>query len=564
MENSMKFKKWIAASLPVFVITGALAAEKPDLTSVPTANGRSAAVASSNILSPELIETIVAQGSDKLENPSGLTNHYGYDNDGTMIPTGSPATEATKSEPDKNTYLVLSGMHGADSLYDYGRHFLYQGRESGSQDGVAANRGKAAGGPEKGYITRINLDADAAHRVTLMATTDSLGAPLHLFDGSMWYPFSRKLLFSDEFGAPAGGVWQMSPDFSLTSTVEDISGALGRGGYEGIQSDDRGNLILVEDVGGVSGSSTAGLTHAKQPNSFIYRFIPNQPSDLKLGGRLQVLQILSLSTPSHPMVFHSGEADADILSQDVRDLHTYGKTFATKWITIHDTSVDGFSPFDANALAKARLGTPLKRPENGQFRPRSGFSEFFFAETGDTNALTEAGAAYGGFGGVFRLRTDSGDTGSISLFYLGDVNHSGFDNTAFWTEDSIVVVEDAGDTLHGQRNGLDSAFLFNLHTDYSIPGNPPVRILAQGRDVSATTDSLFAFPYNDSDNEITGWHVSDGDPTIHGLIGTKRPTPFEDGWRVFYTQQHGNNTTWEILAKDRDGKKDKDHDDDRD
>ena len=35
-------------------------------------------------------------------------------------------------------------------------------------------------------------------------------------------------------------------------------------------------------------------------------------------------------------------------------------------------------------LAKAALGTPLKRPENGQFRPESGFREFFFDETGDT------------------------------------------------------------------------------------------------------------------------------------------------------------------------------------
>jgi hypothetical protein len=47
--------------------------------------------------------------------------------------------------------------------------------------------------------------------------------------------------------------------------------------------------------------------------------------------------------------------------------------------------------------------------------------------------------------------------------------------------------------------------------------------------------------------EITGIHVSDGDPSDDGLLGSKIPRPFHDGWRVFYTQQHGDNFTWEVL-----------------
>ncbi len=34
--------------------------------------------------------------------------------------------EATKTEPDKNTYLVLDGQKGPDAGYDYGKHFLFQ------------------------------------------------------------------------------------------------------------------------------------------------------------------------------------------------------------------------------------------------------------------------------------------------------------------------------------------------------------------------------------------------------------------------------------------------------
>jgi hypothetical protein len=120
------------------------------------------------------------------------------------------------------------------------------------------------------------------------------------------------------------------------------------------------------------------------------------------------------------------------------------------------------------------------------------------------------------------------------------------DNIAFWSKNKLVVVEDAGDSLHTQRNALDSAYLFDLHTDYSQGSNQPIRILAQGRDASATIDSLLS-EASSGDNEITGIHVSDGDATVHGILGAKNPRPFRDGWRVFYTQQHGDNITYEII-----------------
>jgi hypothetical protein len=57
---------------------------------------------------------------------------------------------------------------------------------------------------------------------------------------------------------------------------------------------------------------------------------------------------------------------------------------------------------------------------------------------------------------------------------------------------------------------------------------------------------------NEGDNEITGFHVSNGDPSVGGILGAQSPKPFKNGWRVFYTQQHGDNFTWEILEKDND------------
>jgi len=519
-----------------------------DFESVPHANPKMAGNAAPNILSPGLAEVIRAQGSMALENGTADIPYYGYDGDGPMLPAPGDVqavghnVEATKTEPDKNTYLVLRHQHGADPGYDYGAHFLYQGHESGRVDPIS--------GQEMGYITRINLDADGDHRVTLLATQDTSGNPLPDFDGSAWDPFAKRLLFTAELGSN-GGVWQATSDYP--STVEDISGALGRGGYEGIQNDDDGNLWIIEDAGGSSGTVN---NRAKQPNSFVYRFVPKNKTDLTRGGKLQALQVISIANPGQPIVFHPGQADADILSQDMKDLHTYGMVFKTHWVTIHNTDTDGFDPFSANALAKAMNATPFKRPENGQFRPGSRFREFYFDETGDTDNRTPAGD-YGGFGAVLKLRQSdpSASSGWLTMFYKGDEAHSGFDNVGFWSDHEIVFVEDAGDTLHTQRDAFDSAYLFDLDVDYSVPGTEPVRILAQGRDASATVDSAIGSIsgngfQNDGDNEITGFHVSDGDPTPHGLIGTEKPTLFRNGWRAFYTQQHGDNTTFEIIGDD--------------
>jgi Alkaline phosphatase PhoX len=509
----------------------------PPLTDAGSANTKSAGVSLPDKLSPQLREITVAQGSTALENPSAVTGSYGYFADGPMLPapgdmqSATHDVEATKSEPDKNTYLVVKGQHGADPKYRYGTHFLYQGHElSDAQD--------------RSYITRINLDADAAHRVTKLAETESDGSPVPEIDGSTWDPFAHKLLFTTE-GGDSGGVVQATLDYP--STVTKLWGILGQGGYEGIQNDRYGNVYVVEDASGAAGTVN---THAKQPNSFLFRFLPKDVHDLKQGGRLQVLQVASLAHAG-PIVFHAGQADADILSQDVADLHTYGKTFETTWLTIHDTATDGTAPFDANALAKTSGGTPFKRPENGQFAPGSKFRTFFFDETGDTNLKTEAGAGHGGFGSIMKLQQNPrSNSGTLRLFYASDAAHSSLDNVTFYDAKHVIFVQDMGDGLHTDLNALNSAYLFDTHADYSH-GAQPVRIIAEGRDPSATIDSALSALgngfQNEGDNEITGVHMSNGDPTAKGLLGARKPTPFRHGWRLFFTHQHGDNVTSELV-----------------
>ena len=138
--------------------------------------------------------------------------------------------------------------------------------------------------------------------------------------------------------------------------------------------------------------------------------------------------------------------------------------------------------------------------------------------------------------------------GTLTMFYKSNKAHSAFDNVAFLSQDVISFVEDAGYTLHTQRNALDSGYAFNTTVDYSNPANQPVRWLAEGRDPSATIDSANGgFGKNDGDNEITGLHVSDGDPSAGGILGAKVPNLNDPRWRWFYTQQHGDNTTWQVI-----------------
>ena len=269
---------------------------------------------------------------------------------------------------------------------------------------------------------------------------------------------------------------------------------------------------------------------ARQPNSFLYRFVPKDKTDLSKGGKLQALQIAA--PDGQPITFHAGEPERDVFSAGMKALHTYGIKLKTRWITINDTEANLNQPFDANARAKERGATPLKRPENGVFRPGTGFREFVFTETGDTDLATEAGREHGGFGGLFAVtqETPSADEGEIRLVYLSDAVHSGFDNITFWNGDVALVAEDAGDKLHCQRKAFDSLYAIDLRVDYGKPDSPePKRIYAQGRDAAASIDSGYiASPlwHNDGDNEITGIHVSDGDPTPAGLFGAAVPTPF--------------------------------------
>jgi hypothetical protein len=527
---------------------------------VPNANPRSGSPA--NVVANGFALQRVVNGNDTLENPAGIFARYGYLDDSTIQSDHQP----TKTEPDQNTYLVTHRSPGGPTAgYDYGHHFLIQGHEVFS----------AGTAPNHAYFTRINLDVkDPAHRITLLnpLAKDATDSGVRSIDGSTYDPFNGQLLFTAEAGN-LGGVFGQPLKWSATTApaVVNYDGSMGKAGYEGVDNDKVGNLMLVEDTGGVNVKDPADETKAlavKQPNSFLFRFKPDRAGDLT-KGKFQALQV---SVNGTPIVFHDsatlGNAAArdDALGAGILALHS-GQALQAKWITLHDTAVDGTTGFDANALAKTKLATPLKRPENGKFVPGTDFRSFVVDETGDTSKVAGdyPGAADRGAWGAL-LRVDmpkaGADTATVKAVIVGDQAHASFDNVTFLDKKTVLLTEDRGETLHQQANALDSLWSYDITKPLDKVNADAKRLIAQGRDPEATGDIAIKEPapptaltHNDGDNELTGVHVSDGSTSPSGILGAELPTSAGgwSPWRMFITGQHGANITYEIVATGKKG-----------
>jgi len=501
---------------------------------VPNAVTPVTGVAQPTLIDPDFTTRIVAKGTDPLENPSGVITKFGV------------LTTAVNTEPDENTYLRFPQSPGGPTPgFNYGRNFLYQGHE---------NAGNLA------YVTRINLDVtDPAHRITLLTPVDPMTGLTNFnrIDGSTWNPFTKTLLFAQE-DSNVGGIIQITPNWPPKVTT--LYQFLGRAAYEGIHSNDKGVIYMQEDTGGIrpgglatiDGVPNLPLRSAAQPNSFVYRYVPNNPERIEDGGKLQALQVI---IDGNPVVFNGLDPVGDITAPAQRKLHTPGTSWPIKWVTVHTSNKDDppGNAFNANTAAKAAGATPFKRPENMAWLPGSGFRTFYFSPTGDTDAPTgqiSQLAARGAWGSIFRvdLRDDddhqgnqddhddhggNGKGGAISIFVLGDQDHSSFDNLAFANERQLLATEDRGDALHDQLQKLDSVWAFDVKNGHAI------RFIALGRDLSAAASGA-------EDNEPTGIHVSNGNSRKEGLLGTDES--LEDA-RGFFTQQHGDNTVFEIVRK---------------
>ena len=365
--------------------------------------------------------------------------YYGYDND-VLNAAGEPQMVPTPTQPGDRGAQDRAGQEhlpassrtawqGADPSYDYGTHFLFQGHEGGRR----RRRLHHAHQPRR----RRRAPRDAAGDAGLDRATRS--------PRSTARPGTRgRSGCSSRPRARARRPTRRRPDYPVDGRrrLRRARPRRLRGHPERLRRqhlDRRGHRRLEQ----------AGAHRRRSgPNSFVYRFVPAKPGDLR-NGKLQVLQVLERAAASRS---RSTSADGAQRARPGGAAHLRQRRSTRSWVTIHDTAVDGTAPFNANdARQGRRTATPFKRPENGQFRPGSAFKSSSSTRPATPNATSPENAGCGGWGSIFKL-TQSGPSAehrqADDASTRATRRTAGFDNVAFLSQNQIAFVEDAGDTLH--------------------------------------------------------------------------------------------------------------------
>jgi len=210
------------------------------------------------------------------------------------------------------------------------------------------------------YVTRINLRwASPDHRFTLLTPVDANGLTnFNSIDGSTWDPFYWNHAFTQEAGAN-GGVIEMGsiliriPEQALVC-ARSMAALAPPGRLRGIHLMTRGNIWIVEDVGG-----TTVMNNGRNPNSFVYRFVPTALGDLT-HGKLQGAPSLDQRNPVVFVPVDAQHPNGDTRSDNQLRLHTVGGVLAGTMVTVHDTQINGADPFDAQRLWQKLLAQHIQ------------------------------------------------------------------------------------------------------------------------------------------------------------------------------------------------------------
>ena len=317
-----------------------------------------------------------------------------------------------------------------------------------------------------------------------MADTDIDGQPLPLIDGSAWDPFAKVLLLTCEdrqerwrLGGdrrfPVEGCQHLEVQWELPPMKVSRSTPTATSGWSRIRA-----------------ARAADLTkNAKQPNSFVYRFVPKHRDDLSQGGKLQVLQVLDAY--GKPIVFHKDDVNGDILSDAQRVIYGYGNELPTRWLTIHDSDKDGAEPYDANALAKAANGHAVQAARErpvpaGHEASRSSTSRRPATPTPRPRpARSTAGSAACSRSSS---RRPTRTRGALSIVLRGDAPTPASITWPSSTTSSSSSSRTAATSCTAQRNAYDSGYVIDVTADYSSK-DAGATSSRQTRDDMATIDA---------------------------------------------------------------------------
>ena len=521
----------IAAALAAGALAPAAATASPPVswTNVPSANPKTAGASPANVLSPELTETAVAWGSLALDGGTSAVPYYGYDGFTAPPVLTQTSNEAHKTEPDKNTYLRPATASRAPT----------RTTTTARTSSTRATRAARPATSRASTSTPIG-----AHRVTLLRPDARRRPARH-----------RRLDLGPVHPAPAvhRGEQQRAATSGRRTLGYPVDGHrhLGLARPRRLRGHPERHRRQRLDRRGRR-RSAGNAEHARQAAQLLRLPLRPRRQERPDQGRQAAGAAGHLEPQRHPdRVPRRAGRRRHHEPGHARSAHATGSEFKTRWVTIHDTDTDGTTPFDANALAKAAKATPFKRPENGVFRAgRPASSEFFFTETGDTNSRTEAGGAYGGFGSL-----QSSPRRIRRRRHRAPSRASGRATSS--TPASTTSPSSTADRRRGRRGRAAtactaSATRWTPRTSLDVDGGlrEPAPARAVPRRGPRRVGDVRRRAWPATATTATTRSPASTSPTAtrrsRGCSAPRCPTPFSNGWRMFWTQQHGDNNTYEV------------------
>ena len=236
-------------------------------------------------------------------------------------------------------------------------------------------------------------------------------------------------------------------------------------------------------------------------------------------------------------------------SPDQLALHTYGAQFDTRWVTIHDTATDGTTLVQRQRPGHGRRRHAVQATGERTVPTRIALRRVLLRRDRRhrTHQPRERHGRRLGVGvPAAASRPGRRHRHAVAVLQGRPVN-AGFDNVTFLSKNLVTFVEDAGDTLHTQRNALDSGWVFDADPRL-LQRRDPAR--SGGSPRAATRRPPSTPPRRYGQRRRQRAHRRPRLRRRPGPGGHPRrqgpPAQQRSKWRWFYTQQHGDNATYEV------------------